>query len=517
MSKWKEPAFVNDGFNSWKKAQMSFAKHEKSMCHQEACMKELNEKQEGISALLSQQASMEQAKRRTCLKKVIETLLYLLRQNISIRGKDEADGNLCQLLSLRKKDVPELQHWKEYLSPTIQNELIRAIGTTLLRDLLKDIREARFFAILADETTDVSLKEQVSLSIRWVDADLQVHEDPVELIHTEETTGEVLTAILKDALVRMELPLSQCRGQAYDGAANMQGKLKGVATRISQECPAALHVHCLAHCTNLVLQEAVRKNKMIRNALDITNELTSFVRNSPKTAALLRRLALGTESGTGSLRPLCPTRWTCRTASLRSVLENYELIMHTLEEVSTESSGEHARRAGGMLALMGQFDTLMGLRMAIEVFSIAEDLSRGLQSATATVGDTQKAVTRVCERFDSMRTTVSFDKMYEKTERDAEEVGVDGPQLPRKRKVPMKLGGGDQHPDATAKEMYRRQFFEVLDLLTNQLKERFTQPTFEKAREVERVLEVRGETSPFPPSSESSMATIWTWHGWKCS
>ncbi|XP_043197372.1 zinc finger MYM-type protein 1-like [Amphibalanus amphitrite] len=228
---------------------------------------------------------------------------------------------------------------------------------------------------------------------------------------------------------------------------------------------------------------------MIRNALDITNELTSFVRNSPKTAALLRRLALGTESGTGSLRPLCPTRWTCRTASLRSVLENYEFIMHTLEEVSTESSGEHARRAGGMLALMGQFDTLMGLRMAIEVFSIAEDLSRGLQSATATVGDTQKAVTRVCERFDSMRTTVSFDKTYKKTERDAEEVGVDGPQLPRKRKVPMKLGGGDQHPDATAKEMYRRQFFEVLDLLTNQLKERFTQPTFEKAREVERVLE----------------------------
>ena len=41
-----------------------------------------------------------------------------------------------------------------------------------------------------------------------------------------------------------------CHGQAYDGAANMQGRKNGVATRISEEQRAAIPVHCCAHSLN---------------------------------------------------------------------------------------------------------------------------------------------------------------------------------------------------------------------------------------------------------------------------
>ena len=226
------------------------------------------------------------------------------------------------------------------------------------------------------------------MSIRWVDARLEVHEDPVELIETTDTTGEALAAILKDLMTRMQLHLENCRGQAYDGAANMAGKIKGVAARLQRENPAALHVHCLAHCTNLALQEASRRCRMVRDALDVTNELTSMVRNSPKLANLLISVSLASRSmesmGKGAkLRPLCPTRWTCRTASLQSVLSSYPAILDTLEKFSA-SGGEPARRAGGVLATMERFATVIGLHVSLAVFAVAEDLSRALQSATAT-------------------------------------------------------------------------------------------------------------------------------------
>ena len=227
---------------------------------------------------------------------------------------------------------------------------------------------------------------QVNVSIRWVDARFEVHEDPVELIETTDTTGETLAAILKDLMIRMQLPLKNCRGQAYDGAANMAGKNKGVAARIQRENPAALHVHCLAHCTNLVLQEASRRCRMVRDALDITNELTCMVRNSPKMASLLISLSLTSgSSGKGAkLKPLCPTRWTCRTSSLRSVLSNHVAVLDTLEEFSASSGGEPARRASGMLATMERFATVIGLHISLAVFSVAENLSRTLQCSTAT-------------------------------------------------------------------------------------------------------------------------------------
>ena len=65
----------------------------------------------------------------------------------------------------------------------------------MLRKVLKDIRTVRtvkFYAFLADETTDTSMNEQLSLSIRWVDDKPDIHEDPVELILAEDTSGEAL-------------------------------------------------------------------------------------------------------------------------------------------------------------------------------------------------------------------------------------------------------------------------------------------------------------------------------------
>ncbi|KAF0309845.1 Zinc finger MYM-type protein 1 [Amphibalanus amphitrite] len=501
MSKSKEAAFVSDGFSNWKKAMAAFQQHEASLTHREACTKKAAEKTEPISARLVTQTAAQHAKRRMCLKKEIESLIFLLRQNLPIRGKKEEEGNLHQLLALRQRDVPDLRTWESYNSPVVQNELIRAIGHSLLRGLLTDIRAASFFAVMADETTDAAREEQLSLSIRWVDSDLIIHEDPVEFIQVAETTGDALAAALKDALLRMQLPLAACRGQAYDGAANMQGRLRGVATRLQQECPSALHVHCLAHCVNLVLQEASRQQKIVRDALDVANSATTFVRNSPKTTEVLRVMAQQAGSAGTSLRPLCPTRWTCRTACLQSVLGNYTALLDTFEKVNSSASDDHSQRAGGIKAVMEKFGTVLGLHISVAVFSVAEGLSRGLQSATATAQQATQAAQRVRLQFRRMRTEEEFDAIYQAAKAMADdEDRVEEPTLPRKRKVPKRLGGGGEHHDADPTAFYRRQFFELLDLLDTQLEERFNQPSMNKVAEVERLLEdaAAGKTCAVP-------------------
>lgn len=60
---------------------------------------------------------------------------------------------------------------------TIQNEVIKLVGIHLLRDMAEEFRTSPFLTIVADETMDVSNVEQVTLFIRWVTDNLQVHED----------------------------------------------------------------------------------------------------------------------------------------------------------------------------------------------------------------------------------------------------------------------------------------------------------------------------------------------------
>ena len=45
------------------------------------------------------------------------------------------------------------------------------------RHFLDDIKNVRWYAIIADEATAVSGTEQMSVSIRWVSKDYEVHED----------------------------------------------------------------------------------------------------------------------------------------------------------------------------------------------------------------------------------------------------------------------------------------------------------------------------------------------------
>ena len=46
----------------------------------------------------------------------------------------------------------------------------------------------------------------------------------------EQTDAATLTSTLKDALIRSGLQLTQCRGQTYDGASNMSGKLAQIGS-----------------------------------------------------------------------------------------------------------------------------------------------------------------------------------------------------------------------------------------------------------------------------------------------
>ena len=132
-----------------------------------------------------------------------------------------------------------------YTSHQAVNEQIEILGLSVLRSLLKKRTEGSgpaWFSIIADEATDVVHTEQLNLSIRWVSDNYEVHEDPIGLCRVPDTKVETLFTFIKDLLIRCNLPLALCRGQAYDGAANMQGRRSGVATRIKSEQPAALPV-----------------------------------------------------------------------------------------------------------------------------------------------------------------------------------------------------------------------------------------------------------------------------------
>ena len=200
---------------------------------------------------------------------------------------------------------------------------------------------------------------------------------------------ETLATLIKVCLICFSLPLSQCRGQAYDGASNMSSRISGVAARIQSKEPSAIYVHCLAHCTNLCLQTVGKQTTLIRGALLFVQEVSQLIWFSAKRSSLFEAMQANISPGATALKPLCPTRWTVRTAAIDAALKNYTVLHKALAEINEDGRDEYALKAGGHLNLMEKFSTFFDLHLSHLVFSAIEQLS--IQAKDTTLRDAVSA------------------------------------------------------------------------------------------------------------------------------
>lgn len=97
----------------------------------------------------------------------IITIPYEAR--LAVRGHDSSEGNLFQLLQLRSEDDAQLGVWlreNKYFSTEIVNEQIQLMANSVLHSILLEIHSTGWFAIIADEATDVHKCEQMCICIR---------------------------------------------------------------------------------------------------------------------------------------------------------------------------------------------------------------------------------------------------------------------------------------------------------------------------------------------------------------
>ena len=209
-----------------------------------------------------------------------------------------------QLIALHPLEAPRLGSWLaagKFMSHELVNEQLQLMSLDVLRSLLENVRQAPCFSVIADETRDMSGLEQLSVSIRWLDVETcKVREDCIGLVSVEATDSATLAAVIKDTLLRCNLDINVLVGQAYDGASNMSGRINGVAARISDEHPAALHVHCNNHCLQLCVQDAASESRCVQDALNVCLELYNIIKLSPKRLAVFEKMQ--------SLHP--PNEWS---------------------------------------------------------------------------------------------------------------------------------------------------------------------------------------------------------------
>ena len=83
----------------------------------------------------------------------------------------------------------------------------------------------------------LSRHEQISLVVSYIDTLGQKNESFLGFIKTDKTDGETLFGLISNSMNDLGLDLSTVVGLGFDGASNMNGVNRGVATRFKDVSP----------------------------------------------------------------------------------------------------------------------------------------------------------------------------------------------------------------------------------------------------------------------------------------
>lgn len=383
---------VTRALTSFTTASNRLREHDKKTYHKNALMdaetflRVYNQKLTTVEQQIVSAHQQQIQKNRDILKSLVETIAFCGRQNITLRGHRNEDkrhvcndensgnpGNFLALVKFRmesgdellKKHIHTSQRNATYVSPTIQNELVTCIGDWILETLLKEVREARFYSVFADEA---GVKDQMPLVLRFVDKDDNIREEVVGFIHCDTgTSGSALSEKILSTLAELKLDARLMRGQGYDGAGNMAGKNKGTAALIREQYPLAVYTHCASHVLNLCIMEAM-STVSVRN-MNTLKEIYLFFHSSAKRQLKLEEFIDETSNQKHKLKNLCKTRWVERHEALHTFSELYNVIVQTLEHISHGGSEDEKWDAESTAKASGLYTTCLTFvfRMAFVV------------------------------------------------------------------------------------------------------------------------------------------------------
>ena len=99
----KDSIFLSSRFSNWKDATVGYVKHEQTTTHKTAVdlVVTLPQTPRDVGEMLSSAHVAEKAVNRHCLLKIEESIRFLARQGLPLRGNyDGNDSNFTQLLRL---------------------------------------------------------------------------------------------------------------------------------------------------------------------------------------------------------------------------------------------------------------------------------------------------------------------------------------------------------------------------------------------------------------------------------
>ena len=223
-----------------------------------------------------------------------------------------------------------------YRSRQIVGELLQTLSIQIQDDVLRDLASSSYFALITDESTDVSVLKQLVLVARYILPKGDVTTSFLAIVDLPDGTAESIEAAIVRITEQKSIAVSRLRGFGTDGAPVMTGIRSGVAKRLKDRFPKLVSIHCVNHRLALAAAHAADGIPYLVRFKATIQTLFLFYQSSPVRTAGLHAIEAVLNDPTIKLKQAKDVRWLSHEAAISSILRTMPSLIASLEREAGE-------------------------------------------------------------------------------------------------------------------------------------------------------------------------------------
>lgn len=251
----------------------------------------------------------------------------------------------------------------------------------------------------------------------------------------------------------------------------MSGAYGGVQAFMKQKAPNARYIHCAAHTLNLVINDAVKSVRELRNFFDMLEKLYVCF------SAISRWNRLEKERTCSiTLKRLCPTRWSSRNQALIALRSRFADVMKLLAVLSLSGKNSDEKcEAASLQKYFERFSSVVIVVLLSQILGPLDIVSKTMQSKSGDLSTTTTLLDSLLSNLTKLRSN------WEETLSSAKELAkswgikcdfTDSKRVSRVKKFFDELSR-DSRLDSSEKRFQVDVFNTTIDITITQLNVRF--------------------------------------------
>ncbi|XP_014681100.1 PREDICTED: uncharacterized protein KIAA1586-like [Priapulus caudatus] len=297
------------------------------------------------------------------------------------KAKVEKLNKHCLFMGCKSLEPMTVDDRVKYSSYDSVNDMLDVMASGIKTEILCDVTGAKFYALLFDESTDVSVTQTLMIYIRYVSKGrLMSRFLSVSALHG--CTAEDIHKAVKETLSNAGLPPSSMIAVGTDGASTMTGSKSGVTTRMKDENPFLMSDHCGAHRLALAAGQAAKVVPYLVSYQETVNALCKLFKYSPKQKSALKEIQGLVNDDQLTYHEVFETRWLSFNNCVQAVRRTLDSLLTYLS-----SCDKNNAKAKGILKKVSKFKFIATTHLLADSLVILSQLCLVLQKSKLLYSD----------------------------------------------------------------------------------------------------------------------------------